>query len=457
MAIANITNNILTDSGVATSSLLTTSAAASTYQTILTNPVTGTGTTNYLPKFTGASTIGNSVIYQGGSNIGIGETNPASYPLQVKGADGQGIQYEDTNAVRTLLGSYSSKAIIGTLTNHAVGFWSNNSEKMILSTSGNLGLGVTPSAWGSPFVNIQVGNGAGFTGRTDAMTAYMSSNYYYNSGDKYIGTGNASLYIQTTGQHIWYNAPSGTAGNAITFTQAMTLTAAGRLLINKTNEETYQLDVNGTGRFSYLTTANTNIFDNTSGRAMDCVSDGVLFAKISGAHNIIFGDGAVRYYSLYTPSGAATMSIRNFSTSLDMLTFTSTGAATFSSTLGIGGVADNVKASTYSPTLTGVLNYTSGSGNICTFSRIANIVTVFFDINVNATAVLSKTECFISLPIPSTFTTFVGVGSGVGDVSSGYIPVLAAYGGGTNIVISFYSPATSGTYVYRGSFSYEVT
>jgi hypothetical protein len=132
-------------------------------------------------------------------------------------------------------------------------------------------------------------------------------------------------------------------------------------------------------------------------------------------------------------------------------------SATFSSTLGINGVADNVKASTYSPTLTGVLNYTSGSGNICTFIRIANIVTVFFDINVSPTAILTKTECYISLPIPSTFTSFVGVGSGVGDVTSGYIPVLAAYGGGTNIVISFYSPATLGTLVLRGSFSYEVT
>jgi hypothetical protein len=160
---------------------------------------------------------------------------------------------------------------------------------------------------------------------------------------------------------------------------------------------------------------------------------------------------------LYGDFAIAQTTTQTGSTFSNKLYFSPTGAATFSSTLGINGVADNVKASTYSPTLTGVLNYTSGSGNICTFSRIANIVTVFFDINVNATAVLSKTECYISLPIPSTFTSFVGVGSGVGDVSSGYIPVLAAYGGGTNIVISFYSPATSGTYVYRGSFSYEVT
>jgi hypothetical protein len=43
-------------------------------QNALTNPVTGTGTTNYLPKFTGASTIGNSLVFDNGTNVGINQT-----------------------------------------------------------------------------------------------------------------------------------------------------------------------------------------------------------------------------------------------------------------------------------------------------------------------------------------------------------------------------------------------
>jgi hypothetical protein len=62
-----------------TSSMLTnylrTGVAASTYQTKLTNPITGTGTTNYLPKFTGTTTLGNSTIFDNG-NVGIGNNNP---------------------------------------------------------------------------------------------------------------------------------------------------------------------------------------------------------------------------------------------------------------------------------------------------------------------------------------------------------------------------------------------
>jgi hypothetical protein len=41
-------------------------------QNTLTNPVTGTGTTNTLPLFTGTSTLGNSVIQESSGNIGIG-------------------------------------------------------------------------------------------------------------------------------------------------------------------------------------------------------------------------------------------------------------------------------------------------------------------------------------------------------------------------------------------------
>lgn len=53
-------------------------------QSALTNPVTGTGTTNYHAKFTGASTLGNSLIFDNGTNVGIGNTN-TTYTLDVTG------------------------------------------------------------------------------------------------------------------------------------------------------------------------------------------------------------------------------------------------------------------------------------------------------------------------------------------------------------------------------------
>ena len=44
----------------------------------ITNNVTGTGTTNYLSKFTASGTIGNSIIYDNGTNVGIGTNTPNS-------------------------------------------------------------------------------------------------------------------------------------------------------------------------------------------------------------------------------------------------------------------------------------------------------------------------------------------------------------------------------------------
>jgi len=58
-------------------------------QNALTNPVTGTGTTNYLPKFTGSTTIGNSQIIDNGTQVGVGLTPNASYgTFQIKAPAG---------------------------------------------------------------------------------------------------------------------------------------------------------------------------------------------------------------------------------------------------------------------------------------------------------------------------------------------------------------------------------
>jgi hypothetical protein len=52
-------------------------------QNTLTNPVTGTGTINTLPLFTGTSTLGNSVIQESSGNIGIGVAPIANLTLDV--------------------------------------------------------------------------------------------------------------------------------------------------------------------------------------------------------------------------------------------------------------------------------------------------------------------------------------------------------------------------------------
>jgi hypothetical protein len=125
-------------------------------------------------------------------------------------------------------------------------FWTRSSDalssKMTLDSSGNLGLGVTPSAWAS-YRALSLGNiGSSIAGQTAANGTVFTSNAYYNAGWKYAATGVAAFFDagnNVGGGFTWNQAASGTAGNAITFTQAMTLDADGDLVVGGTSANVY--------------------------------------------------------------------------------------------------------------------------------------------------------------------------------------------------------------------------
>jgi hypothetical protein len=104
---------------------------------------------------------------------------------------------------------------------------------MRLDSSGNLGLGVTPSAWDAGAYIVQQNSIFAFA--SGGSEGNVLHNAFFNGGTwKYITANFATRYQQNSGAHSWFTAPSGTAGGVISFTQALTLTADGNLVAGNT-------------------------------------------------------------------------------------------------------------------------------------------------------------------------------------------------------------------------------
>jgi hypothetical protein len=113
------------------------------YQSVITNPVTGTGTTNYVARWTSSSQIGIGVLYDNGTNVGIGTTSPAAllelfkstYPvLNISSGTITGNMGIDTG---------NSFMALGTTTNHDFSIVTNSTGRMRITSGGDVGIGTT--------------------------------------------------------------------------------------------------------------------------------------------------------------------------------------------------------------------------------------------------------------------------------------------------------------------------
>ena len=277
----SFTGSLLGTASYATQALSSSYAVTASYALTAGSTTAVTGTTNYVSKFTSATAIGNSQIFDDGTNVGIGTTNPGSdggvVPrLAVANPSNVdkfvGIGYDNT-------GDYGFIHAV-----HRATAWKNIA---IQAFGGNVGIGTT-----SPSQKLEVSGG-------DALirTAYIGNISAY-------GTNYASFSHTSRSVAAKYSFLSGNAGDtyinaansqAIYFRNEnidqMIITSAGNVGIGTTSPG-FKLDVTGTfGTSGDATFNGTNTYINSSNIAVGNNSTDVV--GVSGNTMYFPGNGNV--------------------------------------------------------------------------------------------------------------------------------------------------------------------
>jgi hypothetical protein len=241
---------------------------------------TGSGTTNYVSKWTGSTALGNSLIQDDGTNVAIG-TTPATYKFRVSG------------------NVFSSSYFVGTTTNTLDQFKSGGLISFASSgTSSYTQIGydatlnsgwITAVTEGSAYRPIIIGYssnvGISTTAAPTSRLEIQSSNFPAITLRK-TGVGTWNLGNRTEGSGTQMNISYGT-------TDILNVTAAGRVLIGTINESTYELEVVGDMRVS------TEIYANNSTIGFG----GIRVKETSGGYGLVVHPNAST--STYTQYNAS--------------------------------------------------------------------------------------------------------------------------------------------------------
>jgi hypothetical protein len=295
----------------------------------VTGNITGTLATAAQPNITSVGTLtgftstgiddnadATAITIDSSENVGIGTSSPVGR-LTLRGAAGtsgknQGISIEYSNGTEyAALGLNNSSGWPQLMARAGAGitFHTNSDlvttgEAMRIDTSGNVGIGITPSAWQVNNRAIQLLDGYGSISSNNSQGCCDVSSNTYNAGSaatsgwKYKNTAESSLYQQQLGQHKWFTAASGSADATISWSESMRIDSSGNVGIGNTNPYS-PLSVTTTGTLPqdkfYYEQVNMLTLNGTRPRA------GLSTAATAGGN---LYDGDMLFYNMYYDGGA---------------------------------------------------------------------------------------------------------------------------------------------------------
>jgi hypothetical protein len=290
-----------------------------TYKTVKTPAPYGTA--NYLPLWTGANTVANSVVYQSGSQVGVGTTAPTA-TLDVNGAINAAAgfnlggnsfafgSYTNQNAFlgfagnTTMTGNENTGCGAGALNQNTTGSW-NTAVGFDALMSNTTGYGNTASGQGALAANT---TGYGNTANGGAALQWNTT------GESNTATGQVALNSNTTGSSNTANGVGALAGNTTGYNNTAigavamqfnttgyynTASGVAALNLNTVGDEN---TATGFQSLNGNTTGNDNtaigkvaLYSNTTGN--NNTADGVaaLFGNTTGGYNTATGVQALNY------------------------------------------------------------------------------------------------------------------------------------------------------------------
>lgn len=161
--------------------------------------MSGTGSSNYITKWTGSTALGSSNIYNDGSSVGINTTTPEA-ALEI---NGNAIASSPTNSKHLATKGYVDSAVATTSNS----LWKLNSNDLYASsTNWNVGIGTT-----SPLAKLDVDGSLSVRG-----SVAFSGPLYINGGSRLLMVDNAGNVSATTTQAS-VSMPAGTNGQTLRY------------------------------------------------------------------------------------------------------------------------------------------------------------------------------------------------------------------------------------------------
>lgn len=349
--------------------------------------VTSTGV-NFGNALTDTHNISGSLRITGSSNhyimgcgLGIGITTP-NYLLQINSTNTAAhIQLTNcttgntiTDGARLLISN--SDVILNNREAGFMAFETADTERMRITSCGNVGIGITPAAWRSTDKVLQINNSSLYD--ENGTNLWLGLNFYENAAGNYIFNNNgfATAYRQDTGTHKFFTSNNGTAGGTVSFSTA------------------FQILNNGIASFTCQVCSprfqadNYGIFRSSAFRGGLFTYDGVSGAGTDYSPTI-FAEGGVGGGNFYiTTGGSATINMAMFCSGITC--FRCQVCAPSGVKFGNGsGTLNYYEEGTFTPHFcsAGLSGITYGSAQNGYYTRIGRLV--FISVNIMTSALTS--------------------------------------------------------------------